>query len=203
MQIEFKAAKRVEQGTGASRRLRRAGKLPGILYGADQDATPVTLDHNEIYHLLRKEAFHASILSANFDDTKETVVLRDVQWHPYKQQVLHIDFQRISATEKIHLKVPVHLLNADECPAVKLEGGMVSQVITEINVACLPKDLPEFIAIDIKDLTSDKSVHVSDLRLPAGVEIVHHGEGDPVIVTVLKTGASSADTEETTEETEE
>lgn len=202
MQIEFKAAKRVEQGTGASRRLRRAGMLPGIIYGANQDATPITLDHNELYHLLRKEAFHASVLTANFDGTKETVVLRDTQWHPYKQQVLHVDFQRISATEKMHLKVPLHFINADECPAVKLEGGMVSHVITEVDVACLPKDLPEFIEVDLKALTSDKSVHVSDLVLPAGVEVVHHGDGDPVIVTVLKTGGGS-DAEETTEETEE
>jgi large subunit ribosomal protein L25 len=199
MQIEFKAAKRVEQGTGASRRLRRAGKLPGIIYGADQDATPVTLDHNELYHLLRKEAFHASVLVADFDGNKETVVLRDTQWHPYKQQVLHVDFQRVSATEKMHLKVPLHFVNADESPAVKLEGGMITHVITEVDIACLPKDLPEFIEVDLKDLTSDQSVHVSDLKLPAGVEVVHHGEGDPVVATVLKTGGA-AETEETTEE---
>ncbi|MBI1905773.1 MAG: 50S ribosomal protein L25/general stress protein Ctc [Rhodocyclales bacterium] len=198
MQIEFKAAKRVEQGTGASRRLRRAGKLPGIIYGADQDATPVTLDHNELYHLLRKEAFHASVLVADFDGAKETVVLRDTQWHPYKQQVLHVDFQRVSATEKMHLKVPLHFVNAEESPAVKLEGGMISHVITEVDVACLPMDLPEFIEVDLKSLTSDQSVHVSDLKLPAGVEIVHHGDGDPVVATVLKTGGS-AETEETTE----
>lgn len=203
MQIEFKAAKRVEQGTGASRRLRRAGSLPGIIYGAGQDATPITLDHNELYHLLRKEAFHASVLVADFDGTKETVVLRDTQWHPYKQQVLHVDFQRISATEKMHLKVPLHFINAEECPAVKLEGGMVSHVVTELDIACLPKDLPEFIEVDLKALTSDQSIHVSDLKLPAGVEVVHHHEGDPVIATVLKTGGGS-DTEETAdEETEE
>lgn len=191
MEIEFKATKRVEQGTGASRRLRRAGQLPGIIYGADQDPTPVTLDHNELYHLMRREAFHSSVLSANLDGKKEPVVLRDAQWHPFKQLVLHVDFQRVSATEKLHLKVPLHFVNGELSPAVKLGGDMISHVLNEIDIACLPKDLPEFIEVDLKDLESDQSIHVSDLKLPAGVEIVHHGEGDPVVATVLKTGTST------------
>ncbi|MBW7860494.1 MAG: 50S ribosomal protein L25/general stress protein Ctc [Rhodocyclaceae bacterium] len=197
MQIEFNASKRDEQGTGASRRLRRAGKLPGIIYGAGQDATPITLDHNELYHLMRKEAFHASVLSVVVDGAKQTVVLRDAQWHPFKPQVLHIDFQRVAADQKMHLKVPLHFVNGDISPAVKLGGGMISHIINEVDIACLPKDLPEFIEVDLKDLQADDSIHVSGLKLPAGVEIVHHGEGDPVVVTVLKTGGS---TEEETAE---
>jgi len=191
MQIEFKAVKRVEQGTGASRRLRRAGQLPGVIYGASKDPVAITLDHNELFHLLRKEAFHASILTADVDGTKESVVLRDAQWHPFRQLVLHLDFQRISATEKMHLKVPFHFVNDQICPAVKLGGQMISHVLNEIDVACLPADLPEFIEIDLKDLEADHSIHLSDIKLPAGVEIVHHGEGDPVIVTALKVHSSA------------
>lgn len=191
MKIEFKATKRVDQGTGASRRLRRAGQLPGIIYGAHQDAVPVTLDHNELIHMLKREAFHSSVLTVDLDGKKEAVVLRDAQWHPFKQIVLHLDFQRVSATEKLHLKVPLHFTNDDICPAVKLGGQMVTHVLNEIDVACLPKDLPEFIEVDLSDLQNDQSVHVSDIKLPAGVEIAHHGEGDPVIATALKTGGGS------------
>jgi large subunit ribosomal protein L25 len=195
MNIEFKATKRVDQGTGASRRLRRAGQLPGIIYGAHQDAEAITLDHNELYHLLRKEAFHSSVLNAVVDGKKETVILRDTQWHPYKQQVLHIDFQRVSATEKLHIKVPLHFVNSEVSPAVKLGGQMISHVITEIDVACLPKDLPEFIEVDLSKIENDQSLHVSDLKLPKGVEVVHHGEGNPVIATALKTGGGADDGE--------
>ena len=191
MNIEFKATKRVDQGTGASRRLRRAGQLPGIIYGAQKDAEAITLDHNELYHLLRKEAFHSSILSIVVDGQKETVILRDTQWHPYKQQVLHIDFQRVSASEKLHMKVPLHFVNGEASPAVKLGGQMISHVMTEIDVACLPKDLPEFIEVDLGNIENDQSLHISDITLPQGVEIVHHGDGNPVIATALKTGAGS------------
>lgn len=193
MNIEFKATKRVDQGTGASRRLRRAGQLPGIIYGDHQDAESITLDHNELYHLLRKEAFHSSILNVVVEGKKETVILRDAQWHPYKQQVLHLDFQRISATEKMHIKVPLHFVNGDVSPAVKLGGQMITHVMTEIDLACLPKDLPEFIEIDLSNVESDQSLHISDITLPKGVEVVHHGEGNPVIATALKTRGSMAD----------
>lgn len=204
MEIEFKATKRVEQGTGASRRLRRAGHLPGIIYGADQEPVAITLDHNELYHLLRKEAFHASILVANVEGTKHSVVLRDAQWHPFRQLVLHLDFQRVSATEKLHLKVPLHFINGETCPAVKLGGQIISHVLTEIDVACLPKDLPEFIEVDLKGMEADQSIHLSELTLPSGVEVTHHGEGDPVVVTALKVGATAGDPddEETGDEAE-
>lgn len=192
MQIEFKATKRVEQGTGASRRLRRAGQIPGIIYGSGE-AQNVALDHNELYHLLRKEAFHASILSANVDGTKQAVLLRDTQWHPFRQQILHLDFQRVDASQKIHLKVPLHFVNADTNPAVKLGGCMISHTINELDVECLPGNLPEFIEVDLKDLESGQSIHVSQLKLPEGVELVAHGEGDPVVATALMVKGAAAD----------
>ncbi|MBL8447527.1 MAG: 50S ribosomal protein L25/general stress protein Ctc [Zoogloeaceae bacterium] len=187
MQIEMKAEKRDAQGSGASRRLRRAGKVPGIIYGGANAAQAISLDHNDLYHLLQKEAFHASVLSMDVEGAKHSVILRDTQWHAYKPQVLHIDFQRVDATHKMHLKVPLHFVNADICPGVKLEGGMVSHVLNEVDVECLPGNLPEFIEVDLKDLAAGHSVHVSQLVLPAGVELVQHGEGDPVVATILKT----------------
>jgi len=195
MQIEFKATKRDAQGTGASRRLRRAGQVPGIIYGGAGDALAVTMDHNELYHLLRKEAFHASVLSIDVEGSKESVVLRDTQWHPFKQQVLHIDFQRVAAGEKMHLKVPLHFVGDDVCPAVKLGGCMISHTINEIDVQCLPKDLPEFVEVDLSALESGSSVHLSQVKLPAGVELVTHGEGDPVVATALLVKGAAAEGE--------
>ncbi|MDX9717317.1 MAG: 50S ribosomal protein L25/general stress protein Ctc [Thauera sp.] len=197
MQIEFKATKRDAQGTGASRRLRRAGQLPGIIYGGAGEVSLITMDHNELYHLLRKEAFHASVLSIDVEGKKESVVLRDSQWHPFKQQVLHLDFQRIAAGEKMHLKVPLHFSGDDVSPAVKLGGCMISHVINEIDVQCLPKDLPEFVTVDLSALEAGASVHLSQVKLPAGVELVQHGEGDPVVATalVVKGAAAEGETE--------
>ncbi|CAH1747004.1 50S ribosomal protein L25 [Thauera humireducens] len=186
MQIQFKATKRDAQGTGASRRLRRAGQLPGIIYGASGDALPVTFDHNELYHLLKKEVFHSSVLTIDVDGKKETVVLRDTQWHAFKPQVLHIDFQRVAADQKMHLKVPLHFVGDDVSPAVKLGGCMISHVANEIDVQCLPKDLPEFVEVDLSALEAGQSVHASQIKLPAGVELVLHGEGDPVVASALK-----------------
>jgi large subunit ribosomal protein L25 len=196
MQIEFKAASRDAQGSGASRRLRRAGQVPGIIYGGANAALPIAVDHNEIYHLLQKEAFHASVLSVDLDGARQAVILRDTQWHPYKPQVLHIDFQRVDSTHKVHLKVPLHFVNAEVCPGVKLEGGIVSHVLNELDVECLPGNLPEFIEVDLKDLAAGNSIHISQLALPTGVSLVHHGEGDPVVATILKTKGGEAATEE-------
>jgi large subunit ribosomal protein L25 len=199
MQIEFKATKRVEQGTGASRRLRRAGQVPGVIYGDGRDAQAVTFDHNELFHLLKKEAFHASILLIDVEGAMDSVVLRDAQWHPFKQQVLHLDFQRVDATHKLHLKVPLHFINDDVNPAVKLGGCMISHVMNEIDVECLPANLPAFIEVDLKDLESGQSIHVSQLNLPADVSVVHHGEGDPVVATALTVKGAAAAEEETAE----
>ena len=185
MEIEVIAYKREAQGSSASRRLRHAGKVPGIVYGGTAAPMQIELDHNALYHALRKEAFHASVLSIDVEGSKESVVLRDTQWHPFKQQVLHIDFQRVAAGEKMHLKVPLHFVGDDVCPAVKLGGCMISHTINEIDVQCLPKDLPEFVEVDLSALESGSSVHLSQVKLPAGVELVTHGEGDPVVATAL------------------
>jgi large subunit ribosomal protein L25 len=191
MQIEFNAKKRDLQGSSASRRLRREGRVPAIVYGGEAAPQQVDLDHNEIYHLLRKEAFHSSVLTMNVDGQKQMCLLRDVQRHAYKLQILHVDFQRVDATHKIHQKVPLHFVNADIAPGVKTEGGIVSHVMTEVDVKCLPGDLPAFIEVDLKDLSSGHSIHVSQLPLPKGVEVVHHGEGDPVVATVLVKGGKA------------
>ncbi len=192
MQIEFNAKKRDLQGTSASRRLRRADRVPGILYGGPDTPQPIDLDHNELYQHLRKEAFHSSVLTANVDGQKQMCLLRDVQWHAYRKIILHVDFQRIDAAQKIHQKVPLHFLNADVAPGVKTQGGMVQHVLTELDVRCLPKDLPGFIEVDLKDLSIGQSIHLSQLAIPAGVEIVHHGDGDPAIATVIMRGKADA-----------
>ncbi|MGD9869841.1 MAG: 50S ribosomal protein L25/general stress protein Ctc [Thauera sp.] len=195
MQIEFKATKRDAQGTGASRRLRRAGQVPGIIYGGEGEALAITMDHNELYHLLRKEAFHASVLNIDVEGNKQNVILRDSQWHPFKQQVLHLDFQRVAAGEKMHMKVPLHFVGDDVSPAVKLGGCMISHVINEIDVQCLPKDLPEFVEVDLSAVESSASVHLSQIKLPAGVELAQHGEGDPVVATALLVKGATAEGE--------
>ena len=192
MSIEMNVKKRDAQGTGASRRLRRADQVPAIIYGGDKPATPITLDHNEIFHALRKEAFHASVLTLNVEGTKETVLLRDTQMHAYKLQVLHVDFQRVDATHKLHTKVPFHFVNADVAPGVKLQGGIVSHVMNELDVQCLPSQLPEFIEVDLSGLSVGQSIHVSQVKLPAGVEALTHGT-DPVIVTLTLPRGAKAD----------
>ncbi|QSI77647.1 MULTISPECIES: 50S ribosomal protein L25/general stress protein Ctc [Niveibacterium] len=189
MQFVIKAEKRVEQGTGASRRLRRAGKAIGIIYGGDKAPVQITMDHNDLFHAMRKEAFHASVLTIEVEGAKETAVVRDTQWHAYKQQILHVDFQRVDATHKMHTKVPLHFVNADIAPGVKLEGGIVSHVMNEVDVECLPGNLPAFIEVDLKDLASGASIHVSGLKLPEGVKAVTHG--DPVVATIMKTKGGS------------
>ena len=195
MQIEFNAKKRELQGSSASRRLRRADRVPGILYGGEGKPQQIDLDHNELYQHLRKEAFYSSVLTMNIEGEKQMCLLRDVQRHAYKQLILHVDFQRIDATHKIHQKVPLHFVNADIAPGVKLQGGMVQHVLTELDVKCLPKDLPEFVEVDLKDLAGGKSMHVSELKLPSGVEAVLHKGEDPVVATILVRGGGAAEEE--------
>jgi len=184
MKIEFIANKRELQGTGASRRLRRAGKVPGIVYGGEVTAQPIELDHNALFHSLKQESFHASILTMNLEGQKHQVLLRDYQMHAFRPLVLHIDFQRVSADKKIHMKVPLHFINADIAPGVKLQGGVASHVLNELNITCLPADLPEFIEVDLKDVSVGHSVHVKDLNLPKGVEAVLHRGENPVVATI-------------------
>jgi large subunit ribosomal protein L25 len=185
MQIEISANKRVLQGTGASRRLRGSGKVPGIIYGGENPAQAIELDHNNLFHQLKLEAFHASILSMEIEGQKETVLLRDIQMHPFKLQVLHIDFQRVDPNKKIHMKVPLHFINADIAPGVKLSAGLVSHVLTELDVSCLPKDLPEFIEVDLANLAAGNTLHLSDLTLPESVEIPALLKGDDLPVATI------------------
>jgi large subunit ribosomal protein L25 len=192
MQLEFNATKRDGQGTGASRRLRRTGRVPAILYGGGAaEPQSISIDHNELFQLLRKEAFYSSVLSVSVDGAKELCLLRDVQRHPYRPVILHADFQRVDATQKIHQKVPLHFVNADLSPGVKLSGGMVQHVLSDLNVRCLAQDLPSFIEVDLKDLTANHSLHVSELVLPAGVEAVSHKGEDPVVATVIVRGGKA------------
>jgi len=185
MTIEINATTRKAQGTGASRRLRNTGRVPGVLYGAG-DVNLIDLDHNDLYYKLRNEAFHASILSLNLDGKKESVLLRDFVMHPFRQQVQHIDFQRVDPNKKMHIKVPLHFINADSAPGVKIGGGKISHVMTDLDISCLPKDLPAFIEVDLGHLTLGHSVHVADLKLPAGVEAAAHGThtAEAVVATV-------------------
>lgn len=195
MQFEINANKREVQGSSASRRLRRASRVPGILYGGSAAPLMVDFDHNELYQALRKEAFHSSVINMNIGGAREMCLLRDVQMHAYKLQIKHVDFQRIDATHAIHQKVPLHFVNAEIAPGVKLDGGMVQHVMTEIDVKCLPKDLPEFIEVDLKDVDGSQPLHVSQLKLPAGVEVVHHGDDDPVVAAVVVRGAGASSDE--------
>ncbi len=184
MTIEFIAFNRTTQGTGASRRLRRANKVPGIVYGGHTDAVAIELDHNALYYALQDEAFHASVLSMSLDGKKEPVLLRDYQMHPFKQQVMHIDFQRVAAGEPIHMKVPLHFSGEEDAPGVKLQGGKISHVVLELDVACLPENLPEFIAVDLSGLNAGQSVHLADLKLPEGVESTALRHGDNAVVAL-------------------
>jgi len=184
MTTELSAISRKAQGTGASRRLRKTGRVPGIVYGGGEP-TLIDLDHNTLYHSLRKEKFHASILTLELDGKKEKVLLRDFNMHPFRQQVQHIDFQRVEKNKKIHMKVPLHFINAEISPGVKTSGGVVSHVMNDLDIACLPDDLPEFIEVDLATLSLTHSVHVSDLKLPKGVEAAGHGHvGAGVVATV-------------------
>lgn len=180
--MKFVAFERKLQGTGASRRLRNAGKVPGIVYGAGEPAM-IELDHNALFHAMKKEAFHSSLLDMELNGTTTKVLLRDYQMHPYKPQVLHVDFQRIDATTKITKKVPLHFIGEAESPAVKTDKCTVNHVATELEITCLAEQLPEFIEVDLSKLTMGHSVHVNDLVLAAHIKIVTHGKPNPVIAT--------------------
>ncbi len=198
------AFERAKQGTGASRRLRNAGKTPGIIYGGEAAPQLIELDHNSLWYALQKEAFHASILDLEIAGKTNKVLLRDVQYHPYKPLVLHIDFQRVSAKEKISIKVPVHFTGAELSDAVKLERCLVNHILNEIEVSCLPADLPEFIEVDLSKVTRGQTIHVSQITLPKGVTAVIHGAEDPVVVTVsAPKGGVDSGTGEATDTTAE
>ena len=185
--FELSAEKRDVKGKGASRRLRRDGKVPAVLYGAGKDAISLTLDHNTLYHQVKNEAFYSSILTVKVGgQTDEQAVLRDIQMHPFKPRIAHLDLLRISATEKLHMKVPLHFINADSAPGVKQQGGIVNHLMNEVDITCLPKDLPEFLTVDMGQMSLNDSVHLSNIPLPAGVEftILARG-GDDLAVAAI------------------
>ncbi len=198
MTIEIKAVKRDVKGTGASRRLRRAGLVPGVVYGGDQAAVSIELDHKALFLQFRHEAFHASILSLNLDGKTESVLLRDYQLHPVRNTLQHIDFQRVSATEKIHVKVPFHFINEELAPGVKLSGGIISHIQTEADVSCLASELPEFIEVDLGALEAGHAVHLSEIKLPKGVEFVQLAHGDDAAVASIAKPRGGADDAEAT-----
>ena len=180
------AFERAKQGTGASRRLRNSGRTPGIVYGAGAQPVAIEVDHNALWHALKKEAFHSSVLDMELNGQTSKVLLRDVQYHPFKQLVLHIDFQRVDEKTKLHMKVPLHFSGAEESPAVKVDKCMVNPVVNELDVTCMPSDLPEFIAVDLSTLKKGVSLHLKDIKLPKGVSAVIRGgqNNNPVLVSV-------------------
>ena len=189
------AYERSVQGTGASRRLRITGKTPGVIYGGTQTPQAIELDHNALFHALRKEAFHSSILDIEIAGKSQKALLRDYQMHPFKPLVLHIDFQRVDAKQKIHVKVPLHFVNAEIAPAVKLGGALVSHIATEMEVTCLPADLPEFIQVDLSKIEVGHSVHVKDIPLPKGVALVSHLEQENPVVANARIPSVKAEVE--------
>ena len=195
MKIEIKAEPRSVKGTGASRRLRRESKVPGILYGAGKDAMPIEVDHKDLWFKLRMESFHASILDLDVSGEKSQVLLRDYQMHPFRPLILHVDFQRVAADKKIHVKVPLHFVNAEVSPGVKVAGGLVQHVMNELEISCLPKDLPEFIEVDLASLQAGHSLHLSALKLPAGVDAIAPKGEDPTVATIVIPKVMTADEE--------
>jgi large subunit ribosomal protein L25 len=183
------------QGTGASRRLRNSGKTPGIVYGAAEQPQLIELDHNALWHALKKEAFHSSILDLEVAGKSQQVLLRDVQYHPFRQLVVHVDFQRVDAKKKLHTKVPVHFMNQETNPAVKLGGAVISHVVTEIEVECLPGDLPEFVELDLSKIEAGQSLHAKDISLPKGVSLAARVEAENPVVAAATVPAAAVSSE--------
>ena len=182
--MKFVAFERAMQGTGASRRLRITGRTPGIVYGGTGEPILIELDHNALWHAIKKEAFHASILEMELAGKEQKVLLRDLQMHPYKQQILHIDFQRVEARTRLTMKVPLHYSGEEESPAVKAENCLVNHVLTDLTISCFPADVPESIDIDLSGLKKGSPLHLKDIKLPKGVKFVAKGQDNPVLVSV-------------------
>lgn len=198
--MKFNATSRDTKGTSASRRLRHAGRVPAIVYGGNVEPLNIELDHNDTYHAVRKEEFHASILDLLVDGKSiGGVLLRAVQWHPYKQQVLHVDFQRVDESQRLTTKVPLHFINADTSPAVKLSSAVITHPITELEISCLPANLPQAIEVDLGGMIGGAVLHASDVKLPKGVTLAQHGDVNPVIANaqVKGGGAAKEENEET------
>lgn len=199
MSVNFNviAQPRAARGKGASRRLRREGLVPAIVYGAHQDPEMVSVSHNELLKHLEHEAFYSHVLDLSVGDAISKVVLKDMQRHPAKPFILHVDFMRVSQGEKLRMMVPVHFLNEEKCKAIKA-GGQASHHITEVEVLCLPKDLPEFIGVDMTEMEVGDSVHLSALQLPPGVELAHTSESDEPVVVIHGARGGSDEAEDAT-----
>ncbi len=202
--MKFVAFERAKQGTGASRRLRITGRTPAIVYGGDGEPQLIELDHNALWQAIKKETFHSSILDMELNGTTTKVLLRDLQMHPFKQLILHADFQRVVARTKLHLKVPLHYKGEEESPAVKLDHCLVNHVANELDVSCMPSNLPEFIEVDLSHLVKGGSVHLKDIKLPKGVTpVIKGGVMNPVLVSVVvpaaEGGGGGSSTDATTE----
>lgn len=197
MATTFTAFPREATGSSASRRLRLTAKVPGIVYGGEAKPELIELDHNTLWHGLKKEDFHSSILTMTVGAATSQVLLRDVQYHPFKQLIQHIDFLRVEAHKPVQMKVPVHFVNQDISPAVKLASAIVNHVISDVEIACLPKDLPRFIEVDLQNLAAGASIHASDVKLPDGVTLVFHGRNKDVVFATASLVAEEAAPAET------
>ena len=202
---ELKVQPRDNLGKNASRRLRRSGRIPGTVYGANKEPQSISLSHDDVLHQLDREAFYSSILTINIDAEREQVVLKDLQRHPYKPEILHIDFLRIDEKQKITMRVPLHFINEHLCPGVKSGGGVVSRIMTELEISCLPGDLPEYIDVDLANVELGETIHLSDIVLPEGVEIhalLSGGDASASVVTVSLPKGIMEEEEELEEELE-
>jgi large subunit ribosomal protein L25 len=187
MSLSLNATLRDDMGKGASRRLRHTNKLPGIVYGAGKDPVSITLEQKDVQHELPNEDFYSQILSLSIDGKAEDVLLRDIQHHPYKQEVMHMDFVRIDPKHVVHVHTPLHFVGEEESPGIKTEGGVVSHVMMEVEMECLPKNIPQHIEVDLSGMHVGDIIHLSDLNLPEGVEVLALKQGeehDSAVVTM-------------------
>jgi large subunit ribosomal protein L25 len=195
--IELNAESRTDMGKGASRRLRKSGQVPAVVYGGDAEPSTIMLKHNEFIHELDNEAIYTQVLGLSIDGKKEDVILRDLQRHPFKNLIMHADFQRVDQKKVLHVTVPLHFINEESCHGVKQEGGLLNHLMTEVEVLALPKDLPEFIEVDVSELKLGEILHLSDIKLPSGVELLALAHGDEShdtgVAAVHKTRGTGAD----------
>lgn len=191
-QHTIQATGRKDEGKGASRRLRHAGLVPAIVYGGKSAPASIQLEHEKTWLASQNEWFYSSILDLEVDGKVQSVLLRDIQRHPFKQRIMHIDFQRVDAKTRLHMKVPLHYVKAEESQAVKFDNCVVNPVMSEIDISCFPSDLPEFIEVDLSGLKKGMSLHLNDITLPKGVTAVTRGKPNPVLVSVVLVGGEDA-----------
>ena len=184
--MQFTAFERAKQGTGASRRLRNTGRTPAIVFGGTTAPAVVELDHNSLWFALKKESFHSALLDMELNGNTEKVVLRNVQYHPFKPLVLHVDFQRVDENTRVRKKVPLHFINAEHSPAVKQDKCLVNHAMTEVVIDCLAMQIPEFITVDLGNAVKGQSIHTNDLVLPAGAKLVIHGKPNPGVASLVE-----------------